>query len=66
YKKLFDFVVAGFAAGWAVHQAVGADAYVNLRLAHAAILLTEALVFGHFTLHAAVFCFCGCGHINAL
>ncbi len=29
-SRLFDFVVAGFAAGWAVHQAIDADAYVDL------------------------------------
>jgi hypothetical protein len=66
FKNLFDFVVAGFAAGGAVHEAILADAYVNLRLTEAAILLAVAFVFGHFALHAAVFCFSGRGHAETL
>jgi hypothetical protein len=50
-----DFVVAGFAAGIAVVQAVFAKTDVNLRLAGAAILLAFAAFFGHFALHTDVF-----------
>jgi hypothetical protein len=60
-----DFVVAGFAAGIAVVQAVFAEANVNLRLAGAAILLAFAAFFGHFTLHADVF-FAGSGRGHGL
>jgi hypothetical protein len=65
-KNLSDFVIAGFAAGQAVHQAVGTDAYINLRLAHRAELLAFTAFFSHFTLYAAGFCFSGRGHIEAL
>jgi hypothetical protein len=49
------FVVAGVAAGFAVHEAVSADADVELRLAKTAEPFALALVFSHFALAAAVF-----------
>ena len=56
-------VVAGFAAGLTVHQAVGADADVDHGLAKAAKFLTLALALGLFALGAAVFGGTGsCGH----
>ena len=48
-------VVAGFAAGRAVVEAILAEPYVDLALAEGAILFAFALVFRHFALHAAVF-----------
>ena len=60
-----SLVVAGFAAGLAIHQAVGADANVELRLTEAAELIADALVFRHFTLAAAVLAVAGSGvHAN--
>jgi len=47
-----SFIVAGFAAGRAIEQPVLAEADVNLALAKTAILLAEAFLFHHFTLHA--------------
>jgi len=47
-------VVAGFAAGDAIHEAVPANPYVHLRLAEAATLLAPTLVFWLLTLGAAV------------
>ena len=55
------FVVAGRAAGFAIHQAVGADANVELRLAQAAELIALAFVFRHFTLPATVLRVTGSG-----
>jgi hypothetical protein len=47
-------VVAGFAAGDAIHEAVLANPYVHPRLAEAATLLAPTLVFWLLTLGAAV------------
>ena len=47
-------MVAGVAAGFAVHEAVLANADVQLRLAEAAELVALALSLGHFALSAAV------------
>ncbi len=53
------------AAGVAIHQAVRADANVELRLTEAAELVADALVFRHFTLAAAVLGMAGSGgHSN--
>ena len=54
-------MVAGVAAGFAVHEAVLADADVELRLAEAAELIALALSLGHFTLSAAVLGVAGSG-----
>jgi len=54
-------VVAGFAAGDAIHEAVPANPYVHLRLAKAATLLAPTLVFWLLTLGAAVFGGAGSG-----
>jgi hypothetical protein len=48
------FVVAGVATGFAVHEAVFADANVELRLAETAEFLALALIFVFFALPAAV------------
>jgi hypothetical protein len=57
------FVIAGAAAGLAVHEAVGANANIDYRLAEAAIFLALAAVFRHFALRATVFGGAGsCGH----
>jgi hypothetical protein len=56
-----DFVVAGFAAGQAVVEAVLAKADIELRLAEAAVSLAVAAVFAHFALGAAVL-LGGCSH----
>jgi len=54
--RLFgSFVVASVAAGFAVHQAIGADADVDHRLAEAAILLARAGALGLLALSAAIF-----------
>jgi hypothetical protein len=52
---------AGVAAGFAVHEAVLADADVELRLAEAAELIALALSLGHFALSATVFGLAGSG-----
>jgi hypothetical protein len=58
-------VIAGGAAGFAVHQAVLANADFEHGLAKAAVLLALALVFGHFALCATVFGVAGSGgHIS--
>jgi hypothetical protein len=49
------FVVAGGAAGFAVHESVFADADVELGLAEDAEFVAVALVFRHFALAAAKF-----------
>ena len=54
-------VVAGGAAGFAVHQAVGADAGIDYRLAEAAELFAFTLIFRLFALCAAVFGVAGSG-----
>jgi hypothetical protein len=58
---LGGFVVAGVTAGFAVHEAVRADADVELRLTEAAELLALALGFGALALGAAVFAWAGSG-----
>ena len=55
------FVVAGEAAGLAVHEAVLADADFEYGLAEAAVFIAFALVFCHFALGAAVFGGAGSG-----
>ena len=52
WKLVRSLVVARFAAGFAVHEAVIADADVDDRLAQAAILFTLAVALGHIALHA--------------
>lgn len=60
-----SFVVAGMAAGVAIHQAVRADANVELRLTEAAELVADALVFRHLALAATVLGVAGSGgHSN--
>jgi hypothetical protein len=49
------FIVAGFAAGFAVHQSIVADADVHSGLAETAEFLTFARALGLLTLRAAVF-----------
>lgn len=62
-RLIGGFVVAGVAAGFAVHEAVPANADVELRLTKAAELLALALSFGHFALAATVLGVAGsCGH----
>jgi len=56
-----SFVIAGGAAGFAVHQTVLANANVERGLAEAAIFVALTLGFGHFTLCAAVFSLAGSG-----
>jgi hypothetical protein len=50
-----ELVAAGFAAGLAIIKTVLAKLDVEERLAEAAELFAGAAIFGHFTLHAAVF-----------
>ena len=53
--KLFaGFVIAGFAAGVAIHKSVGANADVNHRLAQATIFLAVAAVFWLLTLCTSI------------
>jgi hypothetical protein len=54
-------VVAGFPAGFAIHQAIGAYADIDNRLAQTAILFALATILGLFTLRATVFCGAGSG-----
>lgn len=56
-----SFVIAGGAAGFAVHQTVLANPNVERGLAEAAIFVALTLGFGHFTLCAAVFSLAGSG-----
>ncbi len=59
------FVVAGFAAGLAIVEAILAEANLQLRLAGAAVLFALAAVFRAIALHAKVFGFSGgSGHIR--
>ncbi len=55
------FVIAGVAAGIAVHKSVLADTDIEYGLAEAAVLLAVALCFRHFTLGATVFGVAGSG-----
>ena len=55
------FVVAGGAAGFAVHEAVFADADVELRLAEDAELIAVAVILRHFALAATKFDVAGSG-----
>ncbi len=48
-------VIAGGAAGFAVHEAVLTNADFEYGLAETTVLIALALVFGHFALGAAVF-----------
>lgn len=52
-KLVRGFVVAGGAARFAIHQAIGANAHIDHRLAQAAILLALAASFGLLALCAA-------------
>jgi hypothetical protein len=56
-----SFVVAGFAAGFAVHQAVVTNANVDDRLAQATELFAIAVAFRLLALRAAVFRGAGSG-----
>lgn len=59
------FVIAGATAGFAVHEAVGADADIELGLAEAAEFIAFALRLGHFALAATAFTAAGSGgHSN--
>jgi hypothetical protein len=60
-----SLVIAGRAAGLAVHEAVGADADVKRPLAEAAELFALAVVFGFLALRAAVFRTSGSGSHGA-
>jgi hypothetical protein len=55
------FVVAGGAAGFAVHEAVFADANVELRLAEDAELIAVAVILRQFALAATKFGVAGSG-----
>jgi hypothetical protein len=60
-----SFVVAGDAAGFAVHEAVLADADFEDGLAETAVLVALALVFRHLALGATGLGVAGsCGHEN--
>ena len=64
-RLIRGLVIAGVAAGFAVHEAVLANADFEHSLAKAAVLLALALVFGHFALCATVFGLAGSGgHIS--
>jgi len=59
------FVIAGGAAGFAVHEAVQTDADVECGLAEATVLIALTLTFGHFALGATGFGLAGSsGHVN--
>jgi len=60
-RLIGGFVVAGFAARLAVHQAVGAHTYVDYGLAQAAVLLALAGVFRLLALGTPVFAETGSG-----
>ena len=55
------FVVAGLAAGFAIHQAIGANANIEHGLAETAVLLALATILRLFTLRATVFRGAGSG-----
>ena len=59
------FVVAGFAARFAVHEAVLANAHFEYGLAKAAVFIALALGFRHFALSATVFGLAGSGGHNS-
>jgi hypothetical protein len=59
------FVVAGFAAGLAVHQPVGADANVDRCLAEAAEFFALAAVLRFLTLRATILGGAGSGRHEA-
>ena len=61
FKLVSSLVVACRAARFAIHQSVIAEAYVNHRLAQAAVFLTLAISFGLLALRAAIFCMTGTG-----
>jgi Flp pilus assembly protein protease CpaA len=63
-RLIGDFVVAGSAAGFAVHQAVRTDADIEYILAKAAVFLALALTFRHFALRAMGFGLAGSGGHN--
>jgi hypothetical protein len=54
-KLAGDFVIAGFAAGLAIVQAVFAKANFQQGLAEAAVFFAVAVRFRHLALHATVF-----------
>jgi hypothetical protein len=56
-----SFVIAGVAAGVTIHQAIRADANVELRLTEAAELVADALIFRQFTLSTMIFAVAGSG-----
>ena len=56
-----SFVVAGEAAGFAVHEAVLAEADLEYGLAETAVLIALALIFRHLALGATVFAGAGSG-----
>jgi hypothetical protein len=56
--RLGYFVIARFAAGLAVIQAILAQADFHQRLAEAAVFFAVAAVFRHLALHAAVLPVC--------
>lgn len=64
HEHLFcSFIVAGRAAGFAVHEPIGTDASIDYGLAEAAVLLALATAFGLFALRAAILCRAGsCAH----
>ena len=59
--RLGNFIIAGFAAGLTVIEAILAQADFHQRLAEAAVFFAVAAVFGHLALHAAVLPVCGGG-----
>jgi hypothetical protein len=60
-----NLVIAGFAAGLAIIKPVLAEPYLEHGLAEATILLTGTTIFGHLTLHAAIFVRGRRGHAKA-
>ena len=60
-RLIRGFVIAGGAAGFAVHQAVQTDADVECGLAEATVLIALTLTFGHFALCATGFGLAGSG-----
>lgn len=52
---VWGLVVAGLAAVFAIHQAIGADADIDYRLAKAAELIAIARTLGHFALRTTIF-----------
>ena len=58
---LRSLVVASFAAGFAIHQAIGANADIEDGLAETAVLFALATIFRLFALRATVLCVAGSG-----